>query len=105
MRPKRECPAAISPSAGTGLEGPKKLHRAMQQTAAVGFSRADCRRTSKQGRNFSFQAGIGVNPETTSQVIARQDFARLTMSWQQSEENVMILVYESCFAVAYWREF
>ena len=36
---------------------------------------------SKQGEDFSFQADVGVNPETTtSQVIARQVFAKLPMT-------------------------
>ena len=40
-------------------------------------------RSTGQGEDHPFQADVEVNPETiTSQVAARQEFARLPMGWQ-----------------------
>ena len=72
-----------STSAGTGLKGLEELHIEMQQTAVDGFSLAGGTIRSKQGGVFCFQADIGVNPETTTQVIACQEFVRLPMSRKQ----------------------
>ena len=59
----------------------------MEQIDVDGVFHADCTRISKQGGYSIFQADIGVNPETTEptrvQVIARLEFARLSMSRQQ----------------------
>ena len=81
--PKRERPALKSPLAGRGLGGPKELRLEMLSTSVVGFSHADCTRISKQGGDFAFQVIAGANSETTTQVTARQEFARLPMSRQQ----------------------
>ena len=89
-------PLPRSPPTGTELEELEEPHPEMQQrdqgenfsfqADIDGFLHVDCTRIPEQGGTFSFQADVGVNPETTTpQVTARQEFARLQMSRQQSE--------------------
>ena len=80
---KRKCPVLERTLAGTELEGPRQLHLEIQETTLDGFLLADRTISSKQGGAFYFQDDIGVNLETTSQVTARQEVARLSMSQQQ----------------------
>ena len=61
-----------------------------QQTAVDGFSLADGTRSSKQRGAFYFQAAYWIIfEETTSQVTARQEFARLPMSRQQRQVEMI----------------
>ena len=56
------------------------------QVGVDDFLHVDRRMIPEQGANFSFEADVGVDPkttETTLQVTAREDFARLSISRQQ----------------------
>ena len=48
-----------------------KMEHGIQQSIVDGFLLADGTRSSEQGGAFSFQADIGMNPETTPQITAR----------------------------------
>ena len=68
MMPKRKCPVLKPPPAGTRLGIPGESHPEMQQLRIRG--------------KFTFSSKRRVNPETTSQVTARQ-LAKLPMIRQQ----------------------
>ena len=80
--PKHAFPALKSPPADTKFDKSRELHAVMKQTAVNGFSRANCTRSTNQGEHFFFQADVRMDPETTTQVAARQ-FMKLPMAWQQ----------------------
>ena len=94
LQPQNSLSPRRSPAAGTGLDEPGVPHPEMQQTKQEGtfpfqagidgFLHIDCMRIPEQERTSSFQADIGVNPETTTvRVAARQEFAKLPMAQQQ----------------------
>ena len=91
-----DLPPRWSPVAGTGLDKPREPHAEMQQAEQGGtfpfqagvddFLHVNCMKIPEQEGILSFQAGIRVNPETadtTLQVAARQEFAKLPMRRQQ----------------------
>ena len=94
--PQYDLPPRRSPAAGTGLDAPGEPHPEMQQTeqkgtfpfrAGVdGFLYIDCIRIPEQEGTLSFQADVGVNPETTDTTVhiaARMKFEKLPMRRQQ----------------------
>ena len=70
-----------SPSACEEIERPGEPHLVTQQTPAVdGVSPADCTRSLDRGGNFSFQAEVGKDLETTSRC---SPFREIGDVWQQ----------------------